>query len=584
MKTAVIYARVSDRRQAEEDVSVPSQIELGHKKATEELSATVLRTFSDLGRSGFREGGRVEFIAAVDFAITMGVDYFLCWSSSRFARNRFEAAVYKRQLDRAGVRLVYVSNNIDVTTDEGWIADAMFELVDEMTSRNISKDTKRSMVRNAQRGYFCGGRIPFGFQTEPDKDEPKRRRLVALEAEAAIVRRIFALRARGLGAYQITVILATEGVPYRHSKWSKKAVLTILRNPVAIGMSRFNRTDSRRQTTRPREEWILVESHSPIVDRDVFDRVQEMMDAAAEQTISGSPKSTHAFTGILRCASCGGGLVVETGKGRHGRLYSYYRCRRVRQGEGCTAGQRYRADKVDNWLSDVILGRVLSPENLQDILNEISAAADAWGKEKNDRNRQLKREITDLRTRNSRLYDLLELQGRDAPNLGDLTARLRENNNRVKVLEAELEALTLPGPTAPSLTVQDLSDFLRQLLKDPGNAVRARTFYASFIHGIRIGDGEAAIEYDPAKLAATAPGGGITWRGSQSLEVASRWFQIANRTIYVPVLSDVLAGSAAPVQGANHGEDDVSGVGVKVVEDCGQFQDIRIGGGIRSVR
>jgi DNA invertase Pin-like site-specific DNA recombinase len=45
MKTAVIYARVSDRKQAEEDVSVPSQVDAARAKA-EELGATVLRVFT----------------------------------------------------------------------------------------------------------------------------------------------------------------------------------------------------------------------------------------------------------------------------------------------------------------------------------------------------------------------------------------------------------------------------------------------------------------------------------------------------------------------------------------------------------
>lgn len=558
---AIIYARVSDRRQAEEDVSVPSQIEAGHARAAE-LGARVAQTFSDLGRSGFREGGRAEFVAAVDLACTLGVDYFICWSSSRFARNRFEAAVYKRQLERAGVRLVYLSSNIDVTTDEGWIADAMFELVDEMTSRNISKDTKRSMVRNARMGYFCGGRLPFGYRSEPDRDDPKRRRLVPEESEAQVVRKIFALRARGLGAYQIAMQLRADRERYRNSQWSKKVVLGILRSPVAIGTTVFNKTDSRRDRARPREEWIVVpDTHPAIVDRAVFERVQEMMDAAAEVTLSGSPKSTHAFTGILRCDSCGGGMVIETGKGRHGKVYSYYRCRRVRQAEGCTAGRRYRADKVDAWLSGVILNRVLSPQNLAEILSEISAAAEGWKAEKNERAAAIRREMTDLQSRNSRLFDLLELHGQDAPNLGDLTARLRQNNERIKALEAELAALTMPAPVAPSLPVEELAEFLRGLLTSPGNAARARTFYASFIPGIRIGGETATIEYDPARLTATAPGGGVTWSGSQSLEVASRWFQIANRVIRVPVLSEFRPESA------EHGQHNAAGVGGEAADD-----------------
>lgn len=56
-KTAVIYARVSDKKQAENEVSVPAQIAAAERRAAE-LDASVLRVFTDQGRSAYKEDNR----------------------------------------------------------------------------------------------------------------------------------------------------------------------------------------------------------------------------------------------------------------------------------------------------------------------------------------------------------------------------------------------------------------------------------------------------------------------------------------------------------------------------------------------
>ena len=57
-KTAIIYARVSSARQADEGISMESQIEHGERKAIE-LGATITHIFRDDGKTGrnHRAGG-----------------------------------------------------------------------------------------------------------------------------------------------------------------------------------------------------------------------------------------------------------------------------------------------------------------------------------------------------------------------------------------------------------------------------------------------------------------------------------------------------------------------------------------------
>ncbi|HHB12219.1 MAG TPA: recombinase family protein, partial [Chromatiales bacterium] len=208
-KTAIIYARVSTRRQADEELPLQSQIERCERKAVE-LGARVIRTFIDGGVSG-RADDRPEFQAAIRFCEQHQVDHFITWSTSRFARNVFDSAIYKRRLDKVGARLAYVSCDIDQDTMSGFMMERIMEVFDEAQSRQISEDTQRSMRMNAEAGYWNGGRAPFGYKPVPDQDNPKRKRLCIDESEAEVVREIFDLRSQGSGARAIAQILNEHG-------------------------------------------------------------------------------------------------------------------------------------------------------------------------------------------------------------------------------------------------------------------------------------------------------------------------------------------------------------------------------------
>lgn len=502
--TAVVYARVSDRKQSEQDVSLPTQIEIGTRRA-EELQARVLRVFTDDAKSAWREKNRPAFDAAIDMASGLEATYFICWDSARFARNKYEAMVNKRLLDEAGVQLIYISSPIDRTSDMGWAMDGVMEIFNELQSRRISADTRRSMMRNARLGYWVGGRPPFGYVSMPAPDNPKRRQLVPVPAEVELVREIFAMRARGQGAFQIAASLNSREILRRGVKWSKQTVINELRNQVMIGNIVFGRRGKQSRGVVDRANWIVVPSHEPIIGMDLWQRVQSLMDDAADITkANGSPKSTHAFTGILHCGQCGSSMQIETSRGRGGKLYFYYRCRRSMQNRECDP-RRLRADLVDDWLANVILKRVLCRKNVEAIVTLLEAEAGNWAQEHRKRRAAVLAKIARLQEANNKLYSILELYGREAPNLGDLTGRLRTNNGQQKSAEAELQAIDAERPPATGMTAADIDEltgFLHSLVKSDGNAARARSFYGSFVDNITLAGEDLLINYNPNRLLA----------------------------------------------------------------------------------
>lgn len=499
-KRAVIYVRVSSARQAEEELPIESQLEQCKRKALE-LGARVDRVFSDDGISG-TTAKRPAFQACIEYCETAAPAYLITWSTSRFARNRVDAGLYKLRLAKAGVDLLFVSMNIDRETEGGWMTEAILEVFDEYFSRQVSRDTKRSMILNAERGHHNGGPPPFGYQTAPAADNPKRKRLVVNEIEAMIVREIFDLRLRGLGAKLIAADLNERNVPNRRGRWSKAKVHWLLANEAVIGRTVFNRKDSKTQKRRPRDQWIVVQSHEPIVPMDVWDRVQSMIRAAVDNMGAGggSPRSTWLFTGLLYGPD-GYAMLVESAKGHSKRYYYYnsYTHNKLKEG----SPRRIRADLMDEFLLGVILNRILTPEFLSGVVKDLHDVAGEWARANSKKRRALEGQIDNLTTRNSKLFDLLEASGSDTPNLGDLTKRLRGNNSEIKRLEMELEEVVGEEPPALNVTANDVADLsvaLRYIIESESNPAKVRHFLGLIIEKIVLEATSVRIIYRPEVL------------------------------------------------------------------------------------
>lgn len=119
--------------------------------------------------------------------------------------------------------------------------------------------------------------------------------IIAVESEAMVVSRVFALYTTGLSYQKIADTLNTEDIPYSQEvlDWNKHKVKRLLENPRYTGQ----------------------DGYPAIVDGDVFQAVQA---AIREKTASYAPKPDRLalrFKEHLRCAHCGKALFGLGGKG-----------------------------------------------------------------------------------------------------------------------------------------------------------------------------------------------------------------------------------------------------------------------------
>lgn len=494
MKRAVIYARVSTRRQADDGLPVESQLEHCRAKA-QALGAAVAREFVDGGISGTTDR-RPAFQDALNYCAVHEVDYFICWSSSRFARNHLDAGNYKGVLARYGTRLVYSSTEVDLRTDDGWFIDAIGSVIDERYSRQVASDTRRSMLKNARDGFFGGGRVPYGFVTVPDG---KRKRLAAHPTEGPVVERIFRYALGGLGAKWVAMRLNEEGLSMRGRAWSKNTISTILKNEVYMGMIVFNRTNSRTRKPNPVSDWVKVRSHAPIVDPDQFAAVQEGMADRAPTRVGGTPRSQRVFVGLLKCA-CGAPLRITNGTSRNGDRYDYYTCSARYSGASKCPSKSERADLFDDWMIGALVDMVLTPDRMAGIIEQAKAQRLEWVQERGGRRVGLVAELRETEAARSKLFGVLELHGKDTPNLGDLTRRLRELNARLKRVEdalADLEAEPVAPDQMPVIDPVEAVRQMREVITGCEDPRRLRAFVGEFVEAITVQPDKVQVAYKP---------------------------------------------------------------------------------------
>ena len=136
--------------------------------------------------------------------------------------------------------------------------------------------------------------------------------------------------ATGLSTYKLADRLNQAELPSPlGAKWHPRTVLYILRNPIYMGVTYFNRTPARahlgkRHTyvDRPQSEWAVIDGATPaIVDADLFRTVQARLDQPMVRPVP--PHTRYLLSGFIRCA-CGGPRVGH--ELQRNPDYRYYRC------------------------------------------------------------------------------------------------------------------------------------------------------------------------------------------------------------------------------------------------------------------
>lgn len=348
----VIYARYSSH--AQRDVSIEQQLRACRQFAERE-GIKIVGTYEDRALSGTSDR-RPMFQQMIRDSEKHEWSYVIVYTLDRFARDRYDSAVYKRTLRNNGAKVLSASEFIS-DDPTGVLMESVLEGFAEYYSKELSRKVTRGMEDNARK-CMVNGSLPLGYVKGPDN------KYAVDEAEAQIVQECYRRVAAGERFTDLINDLNGRGVRTKQGRpWNRSSFTKMLSNERYIGVYQFGQ--------------IRIPGGVPtIIDGTLFDTVQQVLRTKKNPRQSGLPtrrrrdNSIYLLTGKLFCGKCKSPMIGICGTGRSGDLHHYYICKGKRQDHnGCTK-KPVRRDRIELAIAKSLQEAMMTDET-------ISALADA---------------------------------------------------------------------------------------------------------------------------------------------------------------------------------------------------------------
>lgn len=322
---AGIYARLSVEK--DEDTSIHTQVMMLQNYIAEHPEFKLVETYIDNGYTG-TNFNRPDFIRMMDDVRAGKIQCIVVKDLSRFGRDFLETGHYiETLLPKLNVRLIAINDNFDSNREEdvNSIALPIKNLVNEMYAKDFSRKLTAYNDLHRKNGDVKLLRSVYGYSIDKEKNI-----FVPNPDTAPIVQMIYRWYLMGYSSDRIARQLNMLGImtPLKYKLtvekhqdlekedyWNQPRVTDILRNPRYIGdhvwgKRRIILYKNIPEHKTPKEEWCVWHNmHEPIINKDDFDRVQEMLTKNAikrqKDFASYTDDMRDSFPRKVFCAECG---------------------------------------------------------------------------------------------------------------------------------------------------------------------------------------------------------------------------------------------------------------------------------------
>ena len=405
-RQAVIYARVSSKEQGKEGFSIPSQLKLLRDYAAARRLAVTheyvdVETAKRTGRASFG-----EMIAHLRARPAMHA--LLVEKTDRLYRNLKDWVT----LDELDVEIHLVKENVILSRKSRSSEKFMHGIKVLMAKNyidNLSEETRKGMQEKAEQGIWPSY-APFGYRNVVG---PNGKKIIEPDPELApVIQRLFQWYATGTISLREAARKArANGMAFRKSgsPVPVSTVHAVLRTRIYMGEFEWN---SR----------VYEGKHQPLVSREVWDRVQGVLDGRHAKKHRRA-KHDFAFSGLIACGHCGCSMVGEIKKQR----YVYYHCTGYR---GKCKEPYVREEELEQQFTN-LLGRLSFDD---EVLEWVRAALrESHADEKRDHEAAIARLQTEYDRLQNRIHAMYvdKLDGRvDAAFFDRMSVEWRAEQNR----------------------------------------------------------------------------------------------------------------------------------------------------------
>ena len=423
MLTAVDYARYSSDRQHESSIEA-------QRAAIDQWAAAhhvqIVERYADRAISG-KTDDRPEFQRLLSDLKHRRVDLVLVHKTDRFARNRYDAAIYSRVIKQRGARLVCVAQDFG-DGPEAVILEALMQGMAEYYSLNLATEVIKGRKVAISKGKHAGGTYPFGYTSDGQGGYQ------IVEIEAHYIRRLYQAVIDGTPPYtHIIAEMHEAGIKGRRGRYLTPGnVSAMLKLPIYAGIYEARAGDT---TNR------IENNHPAIVSKETYEEAVRIMEA--RKNVGRRPKNAYLCTGLVRCGQCGAVIYGHTTR-KDGKEYASYICSK-------SCGLRsIRAEELDRSARDYVAA-LLRPEVRTQLVTALSAYIDGQREEARRRVPGTKREIAKLRAQIDAIMTNMTTGVLPAPVLERMGKQIMDLESQIEVLET---MITEPPQLSPSMVLQ----------------------------------------------------------------------------------------------------------------------------------
>ena len=339
----VFYARVSTEHEAQIN-AFDNQIEWYKTELLNHPEWELVNIYSDKGVTGTSVKKREGFMQMYADAHLGQFDKIVTRELSRFARNVEEAYEYQRKFEQLGVSILFLNDGIDTAKPENMtVSFAVMAALAQEESRKVSTRAKDGQKISRAKGVYYGNGNILGYDRYESKAPGERYKTVWYEIneeQTDTVRMIYDMYLSGMGLSLIKDELERRGRRTAQGKtnWHESNISKVLKNTFYYGVITYrkeyvdNYLQQKRRKNYDKEKFEYAEGrHTPIVTKEEFDRVQNIMAARSvpfQQSRKGKKPAIDEWAKLLKC-SCGCNVTRAHYSGAGNSKKVAYLCRDV---------------------------------------------------------------------------------------------------------------------------------------------------------------------------------------------------------------------------------------------------------------
>lgn len=311
-----LYARKSSEDDERQALSIDSQIkEMLEQAERDGLNIAEVRKES---HSAKNSGSRPEFNRLIEDIRQKKFDGILTWAADRISRNAGDLGTVVDLMDQGLLQEIRTSGPRFTNSPSDKFMLMMLCSQAKLENDNKGVNVKRGFRAKVEMGYRPN-MSPLGYLHDKYAEKGARRIYVDPE-RGPIIKEVFQKVAyEGWTGRDIKKHFEEKNFKTRKGKnVSLSMIYRMMDNTFYTGRYEFPSGSGK---------W-FDGKHEPLITREVFDRVQEVMKGATNRTMPGTKE--FAFVKMFKCGTCGSGITADEKikrlKDGTIRRYVYYGC------------------------------------------------------------------------------------------------------------------------------------------------------------------------------------------------------------------------------------------------------------------